>query len=113
MRCGVVLGRNGGMIQSMLLPFSLGLGGPIQPGTQPLPWIHIDDLCNLIKFSIETPKVNGIINCVAPDIITNAEFTKVNTLKLVNIKSNFHESHFIRHLQKLCVDLPSFLCQNK
>lgn len=76
-RSGVVLGREGGMIKSMLLPFCLGLGGQINPGTQPLPWIHVDDMCSLIRFCIESKDAHGILNGVAPDIITNAQFTKV------------------------------------
>lgn len=73
-RTGVVLGREGGMIASLFFPFFFGAGGPVGTGLQPLPWIHIDDLCALIKFSIETPKVEGVLNGVAPQIINNKEF---------------------------------------
>lgn len=72
-----MIGRNGGMIKSMMLPFWLGVGGCIGDGKQILPWIHIDDLCNLIKFSIENKNVSQALNGVAPQIITNGEFTKV------------------------------------
>lgn len=72
-----MIGRDGGMIKSMKLPFQLGLGGKIGTGKQILPWIHIDDLCNLIKFSIEQNNVEGALNGVAPDIVTNEDFTKV------------------------------------
>jgi len=75
-RSGVVIGRNGGMIKSMLLPFWFGLGSWIGTGKQPLPWIHIDDLCRLIRFSFENKAVSGALNGVAPQIITNKEFTK-------------------------------------
>ncbi|XP_031637554.1 epimerase family protein SDR39U1 [Contarinia nasturtii] len=75
-RSGVVIGSNGGMIKSLKLPFWFGFGGKIGDGTQPLPWIHIEDLCQMIKYSIETEKVNGVLNGVAPDIITNGDFTK-------------------------------------
>lgn len=75
-RTGVVLGREGGMIKSLYFPFFFGGGGPVASGTQPLPWIHIDDLCSLIKHSVEDHKVNGILNGVAPDIINNAQFAK-------------------------------------
>lgn len=64
------------MIKQMKLPFWLGLGGKISDGKQILPWIHIDDLCNLIKYSIEQTNVDGAMNGVAPDIITNEDFTK-------------------------------------
>lgn len=75
-RSGVVLGREGGMIKNMILPFYFGLGGPISSGKQFLPWIHIDDLTRLIHFAIENQEVKGILNGVAPQIITNADFTK-------------------------------------
>ncbi|KAK9502875.1 hypothetical protein O3M35_011566 [Rhynocoris fuscipes] len=75
-RSGVVLGRQGGMIKSMFIPFYLGLGGPIGSGKQPLPWIHVKDLAKLFLFAIENDKVNGILNGVAPELVTNEEFTQ-------------------------------------
>uniref|UniRef100_A0A0C9QA13 SDR39U1_0 protein n=1 Tax=Fopius arisanus TaxID=64838 RepID=A0A0C9QA13_9HYME len=68
-RSGVVLGRTGGMIQQAFIPFFLGLGGPIGKGTQPMPWVHIGDLVNLFKFSVENEKVTGILNGVAPEVM--------------------------------------------
>ncbi|XP_077292774.1 epimerase family protein SDR39U1 [Arctopsyche grandis] len=73
-RSGVVLGRNGGMIKNLYVPFFLGLGGPIGSGKQYLPWIHIDDLTSLISFCIDK-NVNGIVNGVAPDSTNNLQFS--------------------------------------
>ncbi|XP_062526832.1 epimerase family protein SDR39U1 isoform X1 [Bombyx mori] len=75
-RSGAVLGRWGGMIKNMFLPFFLGFGGPIGDGKQYLPWIHIDDLTRLINFAIENENVKGVLNGVSPNVITNEEFTK-------------------------------------
>lgn len=72
-----MLGRDGGMIQNMFLPFFFGVGGRIGSGKQFLPWIHVHDMAMLIKFAIENEEVKGILNGVAPQIITNEEFTKV------------------------------------
>lgn len=72
-----MIGRKGGIIQSLRLPFYFGLGGNIGDGKQHLPWIHISDLCQLIKYSVENSQVSGVLNGVAPDIITNGDFTKV------------------------------------
>lgn len=76
-RSGVVLGREGGMIKQLYLPFYLGLGGPIGDGKQFLPWIHIKDLTNLIFWCMQTCQVEGILNGVAPKPATNKEFTAV------------------------------------
>lgn len=65
------------MIKSLKPSFWFGMGSFIGEGKQPLPWIHIDDLCNLIKHAVENRNVNGVLNGVAPDIITNADFTRV------------------------------------
>ncbi|EDS29687.1 conserved hypothetical protein [Culex quinquefasciatus] len=75
-RSGVVIGREGGMIASLILPFWFGAGGPIGDGSHDLPWIHVDDLCGMIKFAIEKPEVKGVLNGVAPQLITNKDFTK-------------------------------------
>ncbi|KFB38894.1 hypothetical protein ZHAS_00006210 [Anopheles sinensis] len=82
-RSGVVLGRDGGMIQSLILPFWFGFGGPVGDGRHDLPWIHQQDLCNLIKFAIEKPEVSGVLNGVAPELATNGDFTKAFASALV------------------------------
>ncbi|KAF5279093.1 hypothetical protein FQA39_LY05771 [Lamprigera yunnana] len=75
-RSGVVLGKNGGMIKQLYVPFYLGVGGPIGSGTQYLPWIHIEDMTRLLLFAIENDNVEGILNGVAPDTITNKQFVE-------------------------------------
>ncbi|CAF0776407.1 unnamed protein product [Didymodactylos carnosus] len=76
LRAGVVLGSSGGMIASLYWPFFFGFGGPISTGQQYFPWIHIDDLCYLIIYAIENSNVRGILNAVAPDIVTNKQFSQ-------------------------------------
>ncbi|XP_054572463.1 epimerase family protein SDR39U1 isoform X2 [Eptesicus fuscus] len=76
-RSGVVLGRGGGAIGHMLLPFRLGLGGPIGSGQQFFPWIHIGDLAGILAHALEASHVQGILNGVAPaSTTTNAEFAQ-------------------------------------
>ena len=75
-RSGIILGKNGGFISQIWLPFFLGLGGPIGSGNQTMPWIHVQDMVNLFLFSAENEKVSNVLNGVAPQIITNYEFTK-------------------------------------
>ncbi|MBZ3881331.1 Epimerase family protein SDR39U1 [Sciurus carolinensis] len=76
-RSGVVLGRGGGAIGHMLLPFRLGLGGPIGSGHQFFPWIHIRDLAGILTHALEANHVQGVLNGVAPaSTTTNAEFAQ-------------------------------------
>eukprot|EP00088_Acartia_fossae_P069859 TRINITY_DN9216_c0_g1_i12.p1 TRINITY_DN9216_c0_g1~~TRINITY_DN9216_c0_g1_i12.p1 ORF type:complete len:375 (-),score=49.38 TRINITY_DN9216_c0_g1_i12:756-1832(-) len=74
LRPGVVLGRNGGMIPQIYLPFFLGLGGRMGGGGQPMPWIHVKDLSGLIKHAVEDENMEGVYNAVAPQLITNQQF---------------------------------------
>ncbi|XP_069342440.1 epimerase family protein SDR39U1 isoform X3 [Eulemur rufifrons] len=76
-RSGVVLGRGGGAISLMLLPFRLGLGGPIGSGHQFFPWIHIRDLVGILTHALEANHVQGVLNGVAPaSTTTNAAFAQ-------------------------------------
>ncbi|OTF77824.1 hypothetical protein BLA29_005686 [Euroglyphus maynei] len=56
--------------------FFLGLGSKIGSGTQYMPWIHIEDICNIFIQALRNEKFTGIINGVAPEIVTNEQFTK-------------------------------------
>jgi uncharacterized protein (TIGR01777 family) len=75
-RTGVVFSAEGGALKKMLTPFKLGLGGPLGSGKQWFPWIHIEDTAGIFRHSIVTSSVSGPINAVAPEAITNAEFTR-------------------------------------
>lgn len=66
LRISMVLSKRGGALDKMLLPVKLGLGSPIGTGKQMMPWIHIDDLCNLFAYAIEnelTGTYNASANC--------------------------------------------------
>jgi uncharacterized protein (TIGR01777 family) len=76
-RIGVVLGREGGALSKMLLPFRLGLGGRLGDGRQWIPWIHVDDLIRMIVFAAESESIRGPLNGSSPNPVTNAEFTRV------------------------------------
>jgi len=75
-RIGVVLGRGGGALEQMLLPFRLGIGGRLGNGAQWMSWIALDDLVSLIEFAIEDTALSGPVNGVAPNPVTNAVFTR-------------------------------------
>jgi hypothetical protein len=74
-RTGLVLGRDGGLLAKMLLPFRLGLGGRLGGGRQWMSWIALTDVAGALRFVIENETVAGPVNVVAPNPVTNAEFT--------------------------------------
>jgi uncharacterized protein (TIGR01777 family) len=60
----------------MLLPFKMGVGGPVGSGKQYMPWIHHADETGLLAFALDTPAAVGPMNLTAPNPITNKEFGK-------------------------------------
>lgn len=75
-RVGIVLSKDGGALTEMSKPIRLGFGAPLGTGKQYLPWIHIDDLCQLFIHCMEN-KLNGPYNAGAPNQHSNGQFTKV------------------------------------
>ncbi|WP_409522802.1 TIGR01777 family oxidoreductase [Nitrincola sp. MINF-07-Sa-05] len=74
-RTGIVLG-NGGALSKMLLPFKLGLGGPIADGHQWMSWIHMDDEVAAILWLLDHPVLEGAFNLTAPRPVSNGVFSK-------------------------------------
>lgn len=75
LRTGVVLGKDGRAWKKMLPPFKLGLGGKLGSGKQWMPWIHLADEIGGILHCLDH-EIEGPVNLVAPESITNTEFTK-------------------------------------
>ena len=82
-RIGLVLSKDGGVLKRLYPIFKFFLGVPIGSGKQMISWIHESDMIGLINMAIESNKLEGIYNAVAPEIITNTEFTK-SLLKSLN-----------------------------
>ena len=76
LRTGVVLDRDGGALQNILLPFRLFIGGPMGSGKQWFPWIHLHDEVSAIIFAMESDRVSGPLNLAAPDSIRMREFCR-------------------------------------
>jgi uncharacterized protein (TIGR01777 family) len=74
-RTGIVLDARGGALPRMLTPFKMGVGGKLGSGKHWMSWIHLDDLAALFQLALATP-VSGAINGVAPNPVTNADFTR-------------------------------------
>jgi uncharacterized protein len=77
LRIGIVLAANGGALKSMLMPFKMGVGGKIGNGRQWMSWIDLQDVVGAIHHLLKTESLNGPVNVVAPQPVTNAEFTKI------------------------------------
>jgi uncharacterized protein (TIGR01777 family) len=74
-RTGIVLDARGGALPRMLPPFKMGIGGKLGSGKHWMSWIHLDDLAALFQFALTNP-VSGAVNGVAPNPVTNADFTR-------------------------------------
>jgi len=76
LRLGVVLDKKQGAFAKMLPSFKFGLGAIIGDGYQAFPFIHINDLLSAIWYIYKNPASKGVYNLVAPELITNREFSK-------------------------------------
>ena len=76
-RFGVVLSSAGGALAKQLLPFRLGLGGRIGDGRQYTSWIGLDDVIGALCHALVCESLEGPVNVVAPNPVTNAEYTRI------------------------------------
>lgn len=77
LRIAPVVTPAGGPLAKLLLPYQLGLGGPVGSGRQYFPWIDMDDLLAVILHAIHDPALSGPINTTAPEPVTNSELARV------------------------------------
>jgi len=76
LRMGIVLEKDGGALKRMMLPFKFFVGGTLGSGRQWLPWIHRDDVLNIILFALEHTELSGPMNLAAPEPVTMKEFCR-------------------------------------
>lgn len=89
LRTGVVLADKGGALAKMVPIFKAGLGGPLGSGQQYMPWIHIQDMVEGIRFLLTTPRLSGPFNMIAPYPVRNELFTAL-------LASALGRPHFFR-----------------
>jgi uncharacterized protein len=77
LRTGLVLDRDGGLLKRLLLPYRLGLGGPLGSGEQYLPWISQADWLDAVRFCIDHAEIAGPVNLVGPQPVRDKEFSRV------------------------------------
>jgi uncharacterized protein len=75
-RTGQVMETGGGILGELLIPFKLGLGGPLAGGKQWVPWIHLSDEVGILAWALDTDSVSGVVNGSAPNPVTNKEWSK-------------------------------------
>ncbi len=76
LRIGLVLGHGGGPLGPMLPAFKMFVGGPVGPGDQMMPWVHIDDIVGLIELGLTRDDAKGPINATAPNPVSMNEFAR-------------------------------------
>lgn len=76
LRFGAILSSSGGMLKKILAPFKFFIGGTFGKGQQRMPWVSMTDVLGVILFSLTNENVTGPINVVAPQIVSNQEFTR-------------------------------------
>jgi len=76
LRFGPILARAGGMLEKMLTPFKMGLGGKIGFGKQYISWVAIDDVVTAMKLALNDESIRGPLNIVSPTPVTNERFTR-------------------------------------
>ena len=77
LRTGLVVSPNGGALPKMLLPFRMGVGGKLGDGKQWMSWIALTDYVEAVTFLLDSASIAGPVNLVAPNPVTNEEFTRV------------------------------------
>ena len=75
MRLGMVI-ANGGALGRMLLPFKLGLGGPVGSGRQFWPWVGLKDVLEAVRFALDHDRLAGPLNLVSPEETRCSDFAR-------------------------------------
>jgi uncharacterized protein (TIGR01777 family) len=75
-RIGIVLSKEGGALDKMVLPIKWGVGSALGSGNQWMSWIHINDLSNMFLYALEKP-IQGVFNGVGLNPVINNDFTRI------------------------------------
>ncbi len=78
LRIGMILDQKDGALSKLIQPIKYGFGAGLGSGKQQMPWIHIQDLVQLIKFILDDAKIDGTFNAVSPHSITNIAVNQKN-----------------------------------
>lgn len=98
LRFGVVLSEKGGALKKMLPPTKLGIGSALGSGNQIFPWVHVEDVVNIISKSLNDKNMIGVFNVVAPSFNNYNDFAK--TLAKV-----LHKPYFLPNVPAIALKL--------
>ncbi|MBN3553281.1 TIGR01777 family oxidoreductase [Fictibacillus nanhaiensis] len=76
-RFGLVLGKDGGVLPQLSLPYRFFAGGTVGSGDQWVSWVHLEDVAKLITEAIENEQYSGPVNVTSPHPVTMKEFGQV------------------------------------
>jgi uncharacterized protein len=76
LRLAAVLGRGGGALATMALPFKLFVGGPLGSGRQIFCWVHLEDVVRAFERCLDDASLSGPVNVVAPNVVDQNELAK-------------------------------------
>jgi uncharacterized protein (TIGR01777 family) len=93
-RTGIVLSTDGGALKKMLLPFKLFIGGHLGSGRQWFPWIHLQDIIGIYKFTVENKNCVGPINAASPQSLRMKQFSEI-LAKVLSRPNHFPVPEFI------------------
>jgi uncharacterized protein (TIGR01777 family) len=77
LRTGVILSPKAGALNKLLPIFKLGGGGIVGDGRQYMSWVSLEDEVGVIEFAITNKTLEGPVNVVSPNPVTNAQFTSI------------------------------------
>ena len=104
LRIGMVLSANGGILSATRIPFKLGIGGYVGPGSNYLSWIGIEDLVRIIGLSLTNTSLDGAVNVVSPIPCTNIDFFSALSEKLKSAVTLKIPSYIPRLISKEITD---------
>lgn len=76
-RFGMVVGKGSRALESMLIPYKLGLGGNLGTGQQWISWVALEDLIRAIEMILNKDSIHGPVNIVSPNPVRQEEFSKI------------------------------------
>lgn len=98
LRTGIVLSKNGGALREFMNPLKFRVATVLGTGKQVVSWIHIDDICRLYIYAIESNDMEGVYNAAAPMPVSNKEL-------VTSIAKTLYRNSYLK------IQVPSFALQ--